>query len=256
MRNVAIVAAVVLIAACKVPDLDLNGKQCPCSDGYVCDTFTNTCVSTIDGGGDDGDGPMFDANLASCLSGGTGALLYGTAFTSGNLQWTEPIGDWGVMVGEAVQTDASLALAYAYPDQTQNETDYRVVAKIRQVNGAGTDAIGLVLRAQPNPPSTGHYACLWEPNTGNFFLGYATSAGATSSLVNVVVDLGAMPGYVPTNPQIIEARVDGTRLECCLRNIAAAQLTFDDNRWTTGGPGFRCDSMSAAFDDLSINALP
>ena len=88
-------------------------------------------TSSIDGDSGDGDGPMFDANLASCLAGGTGALLYGTAFTSGNLQWTEPIGDWGVTLGEAIQTDQSLALAYAYPDQTANETDYRLAAKIR-----------------------------------------------------------------------------------------------------------------------------
>lgn len=36
--------------ACGVPELDLNGKKCPCLDGYSCDKNTNRCVKgALDG---------------------------------------------------------------------------------------------------------------------------------------------------------------------------------------------------------------
>lgn len=30
--------------ACSLEDIDFTGKQCPCGDGFVCDTATSTCV--------------------------------------------------------------------------------------------------------------------------------------------------------------------------------------------------------------------
>src|SRR5262249_51703533 len=47
---VRIVLASVAVSACSVPDLNLDGKQCPCAADYVCDTATNTCVRPSDGG--------------------------------------------------------------------------------------------------------------------------------------------------------------------------------------------------------------
>ena len=42
---------------CVLPDLSLDGRPCPCTDGFVCDEATNTCVSTpASGGGGDGSG--------------------------------------------------------------------------------------------------------------------------------------------------------------------------------------------------------
>ncbi len=41
--GMALVLAIAL-AACKVADVDLDGKPCPCVDGYSCDTATNTCT--------------------------------------------------------------------------------------------------------------------------------------------------------------------------------------------------------------------
>jgi hypothetical protein len=32
-------------AACILPDLSLDGLQCPCAEGFTCDTATNTCVT-------------------------------------------------------------------------------------------------------------------------------------------------------------------------------------------------------------------
>jgi hypothetical protein len=49
-------------SACVVPDVDLDGRPCPCASGWVCDDARNVCVrpdaATIpDGGTDDGSTP-------------------------------------------------------------------------------------------------------------------------------------------------------------------------------------------------------
>ena len=39
------------IAGCSIEELDLEGKACPCADGYRCDDFTGLCV--LDGNSDE-----------------------------------------------------------------------------------------------------------------------------------------------------------------------------------------------------------
>ncbi len=54
-------APLVVVASCSVAELDLTGKQCPCTSGYVCDVPSNTCVFALtrpDGG------PLDDALVA------------------------------------------------------------------------------------------------------------------------------------------------------------------------------------------------
>jgi hypothetical protein len=55
--------------ACSVEALDLAGKQCPCTDGFVCDTATNTCVTSLpapvpEAGPPDAEPPKPDASGA------------------------------------------------------------------------------------------------------------------------------------------------------------------------------------------------
>src|SRR5206468_5999391 len=59
-----------IVAACSV-SVDLAGKGCPCPDGLLCDTTTNTCVATLpaptststtDGGGP----PVAACNAGEC----------------------------------------------------------------------------------------------------------------------------------------------------------------------------------------------
>ena len=40
----AFVAAALAVASCGVSEVDLTGKACPCTDGFVCDTAQNVCV--------------------------------------------------------------------------------------------------------------------------------------------------------------------------------------------------------------------
>lgn len=51
-------APLAVTASCSVGELDLTGKQCPCTSGYVCDLSTSTCVAgDAREAGAAGDGP-------------------------------------------------------------------------------------------------------------------------------------------------------------------------------------------------------
>lgn len=68
-RRWSFVALLGAAVACGVDALDLAGKQCPCTAGFVCDTSTNTCVTTLpvpptDGGTGDPDAAAPDASGA------------------------------------------------------------------------------------------------------------------------------------------------------------------------------------------------
>lgn len=59
----------VTLWACTVDSVDLRGKECPCADGWVCDTVTNRCVAQIADSGSTGGA----AGSAGTSSGGSGA---------------------------------------------------------------------------------------------------------------------------------------------------------------------------------------
>ncbi|MFK8003304.1 MAG: hypothetical protein AB8H86_27285 [Polyangiales bacterium] len=40
-------------AACLPADVDLEGRPCPCVEGYVCEPVSQTCTRSVDGGGED-----------------------------------------------------------------------------------------------------------------------------------------------------------------------------------------------------------
>jgi len=44
MRSLFVLA---VMAACRVPDVDLNGRMCPCAAGWTCDPATQTCVQSL-----------------------------------------------------------------------------------------------------------------------------------------------------------------------------------------------------------------
>jgi hypothetical protein len=72
MSKACMLALAGAAAACSVPDLELDGKQCPCVDGWVCDEPTNTCVrdpSGPDAPPGTADGPLADAMPGACPAG-------------------------------------------------------------------------------------------------------------------------------------------------------------------------------------------
>jgi len=50
-RLLGAVTLAVGLAGCTVGDVDLEGRRCPCADGYVCDSVRNVCVRPGDGAG-------------------------------------------------------------------------------------------------------------------------------------------------------------------------------------------------------------
>ncbi len=73
----AALVGVLLMCACSVGELDLEGKTCPCVEGYRCDTVTNTCVSrAVDSGTapDTAADTSADADAAMDASPGDGGL--------------------------------------------------------------------------------------------------------------------------------------------------------------------------------------
>jgi hypothetical protein len=55
------VACLLVLVACRVPALDLAGKQCPCPTDYSCDEASNTCVLGDANQGSNADGGARDA---------------------------------------------------------------------------------------------------------------------------------------------------------------------------------------------------
>jgi hypothetical protein len=87
-------------AACSVDPLELTGKRCPCTSGFVCDTATDACVPEGDAGalpadaGDAGDAAARDAGGRIVVFN-----LRSTWATGNGIRW-----DWQVL-GDADQFD-------------------------------------------------------------------------------------------------------------------------------------------------------
>jgi hypothetical protein len=232
--DVVKVLAVVALAACSVPDVTLEGKQCPCSDGYSCNTATNTCHAT-------------DASIdvppgSSCL-GAEAARLLTVDFNDNTLHLTPDTGTWTASGGQAHQTDAGAAFAFAYSTSAV-PSDYRVAATVIPATGAA----GVVFRNAL--ASKTMYYCDWNPGIGKLVLGYTNNGGNPTPITSVTAT--PTPG-----PVTIHAEAKGTNLSCCLDEVPAAKLMMiPDSRYPNGQPGLSTETGSAAFDDLIVSALP
>lgn len=66
VRASVVIAATLLASGCVLPEVDLEGKECPCLDGFECDDVRNVCVpvgtnvTTRDGGVRDSGGATVD----------------------------------------------------------------------------------------------------------------------------------------------------------------------------------------------------
>lgn len=250
--TIAVATATAALAGCRVDDLELAGRRCPCVAGWSCNPATDTCerdptavdAPVTDGGLDD------DALAGtSCLGAPAGALLYGNDFAD-LIGWLTRGGTWAATDSEAVQSQTS-AMAYAYPAGTNGFTAYRTAARMRATIG-GTGAMGLVARAQDG--NDGRFRCTWTPATGDLQLQWIRNNGPVGGTLGMVhVDLAAVPGYDPAATVTMELKADGAALACCLREVPGASVTGSDTRYPTGAPGLETVSMPAAFDDFRVN---
>jgi hypothetical protein len=53
MIKTVLLLASITASSCVPEEVDLEGRPCPCVDGYVCDLVTNTCTLFLDAGGED-----------------------------------------------------------------------------------------------------------------------------------------------------------------------------------------------------------
>jgi hypothetical protein len=268
MKRASLVAVVLgASAACRVDELDLEGKRCPCVTGWTCEVATDTCVrdpldaTEVDAPPNDGvivDAPI-DSSIdtidappgSSCLGPAGGASLFSDDFND-LIGWVVTGGAWSATGGEALQTDTGGSLIYAYPAGASTFTDYRVASRARRTGGANTGSIEVLLRIQA--ANDGHYQCVWSPASGALRIDWTRNNGSIGgTLAQMAVNIGAIPGYDALAPVVIEAQAQGTQLTCCVRDLTGASVTVADTRYTVGSPGVRTRTQSAAFDDFAVN---
>jgi hypothetical protein len=256
----------VLVTGCRVSDLDLQGKQCPCVTAWVCDEATNTCVpdptfadARVDSRPGDPDANVdaelppdarVDAVPGSTCIGPPGGVLFSDNFPD-LIGWTTSSGTWAAPSGEAEQTNQSADLALVYPAGTTSFTDYRVKVLMHPLAGAGQDAMEVAFRV--NGGNDEQYRCMWRPyfgtNMGRMDLHWIRSNGQRNAITGKTVDT---TGIDPATPVEMEVLANGSSLTCCLIEIPAATITATDTRYSTGAPGIGTYQMSAAFDDFRV----
>ena len=192
--------ALVALAACSVPDLDVAQKSCPCATGYTC--VSNKCIQTAGDGG-----------AGSCLG-----TVAGTELTSGQFaSWTNVSGAWGSSGSAFVQTNATdnLALAYTSASGLDTRMTYRVVATMT-MNGAGMGA-GIAVRVGGNKL----YACLWEPGQSSALaLDYSSNGNTLTPFTSA-----PLGNFDPAQMTTMEFLADGTSLHCCIDGLSAANVS-------------------------------
>jgi hypothetical protein len=245
-RIVLALALVALSGACSVPALSLDGKQCPCVEaGYVCDTLTNRCLATNDGG------VIIDSPAATqCLSSPANETeLYRYA---GMFDWQHEDNTW---TGAAEITQSSSQIQNSYTYKTSSDLtaakDYHVISSMRQVQpGSGEPSFGIVLRAQLDSQNKSRYACNWIGKLRELRV-EVTQGGSMTTLGSAVVPAGAA---LPTS-FTMEASVTGSTLACCIREISGARImnAVDPAMAVTAGyPGLQTNRMSAAFGSFVV----
>jgi hypothetical protein len=238
--------AVAALVACKVPDVDLTGKHCPCASGFTCDDKTQLCVQ-----GDIADAPPdMMAPSPSCLADPVLTdLVFMDAFSTLDA-WNLQAGTWVAINGQAQQQDDTATLAFAFPSSSgaASANAYRIVATAHQLaHLADNSAFELAFRIQQTGPDL--YHCNFEPNDHTLVIQHTTGA-QTPVLVSSVVDVDAT--YDPNATFTLEVLVQDSTATCCIREIPGASLTTTGIGNAMGPPGMKTFRMSAGYGAFEI----
>lgn len=230
-----------LVLGCRVPDLDVTGKACPCPGGYAC--VANACVAddlAHDASGDADPG-------ASCIATPKTALVFQTAaFVEYPTGWSTVGGAWTLGASGLHQANDNDTLAVALLTTSPAETDYRVVATATQGTGAVGGALEVAARASLGDRTM--YHCNLEPNDGHLVIDRTNPNGAGAvALVETVLD-----GVTPDGTYTLEIQVEGDRIECCARGIAGASIATHDATLAGGTSGVKTYLMSADFEAFAV----
>lgn len=241
----ALAAALAWLCGCSVPSLSLEGKQCPCVEaGYVCDTLTNRCLATNDGGG------IIDSPAATaCLptTGETELYRY-----TGTFDWQHEDASWTGDT-EIVQTSTTAQNSYTYKTSSDlaAAADYHIISSMRQVQpGTGTPSYGVVLRAQLSAQDKSRYACSWIPKSRELRVDVVQGGSITTIASATATTTAAIPTTFT-----MEASITGSTVACCIREIEGARVdnaTDPTMAVTMGYPGLQTSRMQAAFGSFVV----
>jgi len=234
-------AAFVLTAGCSVPPLSLEGKQCPCTGDYVCDTLTNRCLQS------NGDGGILDTPAATgCVAPLTNETeLY--RYT-GMYDWSDQGGTWSGTATEIRQTD-KMAQAFAYRTSANlNVANVHVISSMRETaeGNGGTPGLGVVIRTKLD--GSARYRCMVQ--TGKLVIERQDSGGAAT--IGTPANTGVLPSTFT-----MEASAVGGTLSCCIREAASARINAAmDATIPMGYPGLEVERKAAAFGSFVVFGSP
>ncbi len=213
--------------ACSVPPLSLDGKLCPCAEGYTCDTATNLCRPKVTG----------DGGFTGCLSG-----TPGTSISSGFATFASGVGSWNITSTQVAQPGPA-ALAFAYANDTSlDRSMYRVVAHMTSSATAGR--MGIAVRVSANLKQ--RYECVWD-------------LGGSSTLYWRSINNSMATTIPPTAPRptsiadvTMEVLANGGTLTCCLDEVSASVSITNATTPASGLPGVVADDIVATFDQFTV----
>jgi hypothetical protein len=230
---------VIALAACSVPELSLEGKQCPCATGYVCDRPTNRCFPG------NGDGGAIDSlGATSCLGGSTNEIYRYT----GMFDWIHADTSW-TGDAEIKQTSAQAQGSYTFKTSAELTAalDYKVTATMRATGPTmGSSYYGIALRTQLSTQDKNHYGCMFSHAAKEIWI-EQTKAGNTSTLLAKPI-----PEVSQLVPLTMEARIVGGKIDCCIREYPTANITVTNADITAGYPGLETNRVQAAFGSFAV----
>lgn len=227
------------LAACSVDPLSLEGKQCPCADGYVCDKPTNRCFLS------NGDGGIIDTPATTSCLGGSTVEIYRYA---GMYDWIHADPSWS---GAAEITQNSSTAQNSYTFKTNADLtaahDYKVTATMRQIApGMGDPTMGIALRTQLSTQDKMHYSCMWS------FKSKALSIEETSTGAPGLLATKAVAEATTAKPITMEAKIVGGTITCCIREYPSAMVSVANADVTSGYPGLETNRETAAFGSFAV----
>ena len=234
-----LVLALAAAAACSVPAVDLEGKSCPCAEGYVCDKPTNRCFPG------NGDGGVIDSRgTTSCLGGSTNEIYRYV----GMFDWVHEDASW---TGAAEIKQSSIQAQNSYTFKTNADLtaahDYKVTATMRQTAaGTGEPTLGIALRTQLSTQDKHHYACMFSFKSKTLSIEETQTGNPTTLMMKTVNEAGA------AIPLTMEAKIVGSAITCCIREYPTATVSATSTVVTAGYPGLETNRMAAAFGSFAV----
>jgi hypothetical protein len=237
MRAMVLVA----LAACRVADLDYEGKQCPCPDGWQCNLATDTCTQSPLGdggnpGSDSGDGEL---SSESCLASPRSFEVYASpSFADFATDWFPGNGNWARQQTEVLQSNGVAVLAWLMHIAPSNNGSYGLVATMRLTDANLGGSVGIGFRIS----NTGNmYTCDFDPKSGELEI------SLTQALTHMTLTARTVVVLDPRAAVTMEIDTAGADQTCCLRGYDDALVSVSNSLLTGGNVGIVTRETKGGF---------